>query len=421
MSSSLGDAVKLPRGLVFPNRLIKAALAEQMAGSENTPTPKLMEVYNQWGKGGWGAVLTGNVQVDVNHLGTPFDPAPPSEYIGKESNPALVQTWAKYAEASQQHGVPSIVQICHPGRQSLRNAGKRGIFASTIAPSAIPMQTGEGLLDRIISRLAFPAPREMTQQDIDTVTKQFVDTARLVADAGFSGIELHGAHGFLIDQFLNPKTNLRTDAYGGSAEKRAKFVLDILSQIRKVVPATFCIGIKFNSADHSSASFEDTMAQIGLLVDAGIDFLEVSGGSYEDPQMMSTNSQPHPEKSQRTLAREAFFLEFARETRKRFPTLILMLTGGFRSRAGAEHALRENACDLIGFGRPAAVEPAFARRLLDESVSAEEAEMHLNKVKPPFLLRWLSNKAVGAGLESSYYVGQIKRIGDGLKTFAPSL
>lgn len=116
---------------------------------------------------------------------------------------------------------------------------------------------------------------------------------------------------------------------------------------------------------------------------------------------MSTDSQAnHPEKSQRTLAREAFFLEFARETRKRFPTLILMLTGGFRSRAGAEHALRENACDLIGMGRPAAVEPAFAHRLLDESVPAEEAEMYLSKVKPPFLLSLLPIKAVGAGLES---------------------
>jgi 2,4-dienoyl-CoA reductase-like NADH-dependent reductase (Old Yellow Enzyme family) len=116
--------------------------------------------------------------------------------------------------------------------------------------------------------------------------------------------------------------------------------------------------------------------------------------------MIGTDSQPHPEKSQRTLAREAFFLEFARETRKRFPSLVLMLTGGFRSRAGAEHALRENACDLIGIGRPAAVEPAFAGRLLDESVPAEEAEMQLNKVKPPFLLNLLPIKAVGAGLET---------------------
>lgn len=115
---------------------------------------------------------------------------------------------------------------------------------------------------------------------------------------------------------------------------------------------------------------------------------------------MSADSHPQPEKSQRTLAREAFFLEFARETRKRFPTLVLMLTGGFRSRAGAEFALRENACDLIGIARPAAVDPAFARRLLDESVPEEEAQMFLGKVKPPFLLSLLPIKAVGAGLES---------------------
>jgi 2,4-dienoyl-CoA reductase-like NADH-dependent reductase (Old Yellow Enzyme family) len=138
----------------------------------------------------------------VNHLGSPFDPALHDEYTGKESNEALVGTWTKYAEACQQHGTPAIVQICHPGRQSFRGAGSRGLFASTIAPSAIPVQIGDGFLDRIISRIAFPAPREMTQADIDTVTRQFIDTARLMADSGFSGIELHGAHGYLIGMSL---------------------------------------------------------------------------------------------------------------------------------------------------------------------------------------------------------------------------
>ncbi|EAW06326.1 NADH:flavin oxidoreductase/NADH oxidase family protein [Aspergillus clavatus NRRL 1] len=403
---SLADPVTLPCGLVFPNRLVKAALAEAMTGSDHTPTPEMIEVYNQWGQGGWGAVLTGNVQVDVNHLGNPFDPALDGEYTGADTSAALVQTWRRYAAACQQHGVPSIVQVNHPGRQSPRIAGRRGICAATIAPSAVPLQLGGGLVERIASALVFPAPREMTRADIEAVSKQFIDTARLMADAGFSGVELHGAHGYLIDQFLNPKTNLRTDAYGGSPENRAKFVLDILAAIRKVVPPTFCIGIKFNSADHSSSAFEDTMTQIKLLVDAGIDFLEVSGGTYEDPQMVASNpvaaaaAAAAPQKSQRTLAREAFFLEFARETRKRFPTLVLMLTGGFRTRAGAQSALAENACDLVGIGRPAAVKPSFARMLLDESVEDEEARLELKKVKMPFLVRLLPIRNVGAGLES---------------------
>ncbi|KAL5364888.1 hypothetical protein BJX96DRAFT_188172 [Aspergillus floccosus] len=386
-------------------------MAELMAGWSNTPNPAFVDLYDKWG----------NVQVDINHLGTPLDPALPGDYTGKESNPELVSLWTQYAAACQQHGVPSIVQICHPGRQSVRVAGKRGIFAPTIAPSAIPLAMGDGWLDRIVSGIVFPAPREMTQADIDAVTRKFVDTARLMADAGFSGVQLHGAHGYLIDQFLNPKlrkqTNKRTDAYGGSPAARAKFVLDIIAATRAVVPARFAIGIKLNSADHSSDSFEDTMTQIGLLVEAGIDFLEVSGGSYEDPKMMGLD-QP---KSARTAAREAFFLEFATAVRERYPSLVLMLTGGFRTRAGAESAIAQGACDLVGIGRPAAVDPAFARLLLDESVAEEEARLVLNKVPMPWYAKLVPVRAVGAGLESSYYAEQIQRIAKGLKTFAPSI
>ncbi|PYI08935.1 FMN binding oxidoreductase [Aspergillus sclerotiicarbonarius CBS 121057] len=412
--ASLHEPVRLPCGLVFPNRLAKAAMAESLAGSVNTPTPTLLKAYNQWSEGGWGAILTGNVQVDVDHLGTPRDVALHAEYTGKEGNEALVENWSQYAKTCQQHGTPCIVQACHPGRQSLRFAGRRGLFAPPIAPSAIPMQMGDSLVQRLLNWLVFPPPREMTQGDIDQVTRQFVDAARLMADSGFSGIELHGAHGYLIDQFLNSKSNKRTDAYGGSAEKRAKFVVDMIQAIREVVPQTFAIGIKLNSADHSSSTFEDTMTQIKLLVDAGIDFLEVSGGSYENPTMMG------PQTSQRTVAREAFFIEFATETRKRFPDLVLMLTGGFRTRAGAESALQQNACDVVGIGRPAAINPKLPLVLLDESVPDEEAQLVLNRVPMPFLARLISLKGVGAGLESSFYAKQIRRLAMGLKTFLPA-
>lgn len=160
------------------------------------------------------------------------------------------------------------------------------------------------------------------------------------------------------------------------------------------------------------------MTQVGLLAEAGIDFLEVSGGSYEDPsvrhyrdlfkpsriltseQQMMGYGETQPPKSARTAAREAFFLEFATEARKRYPTLILMLTGGFRSRAGAESAIQAGACDLIGIGRPSAVNAKFPQLLLDESVSDEEACLPLEKVKPPFIARFLPAKSIGAGLES---------------------
>ncbi|KAJ5473575.1 hypothetical protein N7475_003141 [Penicillium sp. IBT 31633x] len=421
MPSPLADPVKLPCGLVLPNRLSKAAMAEMLAKT-NQPTEGLLDAYEQWSDGGWGSILTGNVQVDVNHLGSPFDPALHSEYTDSETNSTVVAQWKKYADTCQKHGTPAIAQICHPGRQSFRVAGRRGMFAPTLAPSAVPIKVGNGYLDRLIGYLAWAAPKEMTTQDVERVIRQFVDTARLLADAGFSGIELHGAHGYLIDQFLSGKTNLRTDAYGGTPEKRARFVLEILSQTRKVVPATFAIGIKLNSADHSSSTFGETMTQIALLAEAGIDFMEISGGTYEDPKMMGHGeaSSAAP-KSERTAAREAFFLEFSKEVRQRHPGLVLMLTGGFRSRAGAEAAIENNACDLVGIGRPAAVDPKFPRLLLDESVAADEARMPLNKVPVPWYGRFLPANLIGAGAETIYYSAQIQRLAKGLSTIMPSL
>ena len=141
------------------------------------------------------------------------------------------------------------------------------------------------------------------------------------------------------------------------------------------------------------------MTQIRLLAEAGIDFMEISGGTYEDPKMMGYAKAPAP-KSERTAAREAFFLEFSKEVRSRHPELVLMLTGGFRTRAGAEAAINDGACDLVGIGRPAAVDPKFPQLLLDEGVSDREAVMPLNKAPVPWYMRFLPLHLVGAGAES---------------------
>lgn len=144
-------------------------------------------------------MYAGNVQVDVDHLGAPFDPAIHAEYKGDGT---LVAEWKKYADKVQKHGTPALAQLCHPGRQSLRIAGRRGMFAPTLAPSAVSIRLGDGLLDRFIAALAWSAPKEMTRADVERVIRQFVDTARLMSDAGFAGIELHGAHGYLIGKFV---------------------------------------------------------------------------------------------------------------------------------------------------------------------------------------------------------------------------
>lgn len=343
-------------------------------------------------------------------------------------SPLVQESWKAYASATQSHGAAGIVQLCHPGRQSPLGAGKRSFFAKTIAPSAVPLDFGPSITERLASALLFGTPKAMTSEDIDEVVDQFVRAARQCLDAGFKGIELHAAHGYLLAQFLSPRTNLRTDAYGGSAASRAKIVVRVIDAVRAATTPEFCIGIKLNSVDVDPAtpnSIADTMTQIGLIVAAGIDFIEISGGTYENPRMAAEPSAngdgyvgEETAKSIRTAARESFFLSFATQVRALYPAAVLMVTGGFRTRLGMRAALESNACDLIGIGRPAAVLPGLPKDIiLNPAVPDEAASVAMQRVPEPWLVRFIVHglglKMVGAGWQSMYYGSQIQRMGKG--------
>ncbi|KAI4952989.1 hypothetical protein J4E86_006526 [Alternaria arbusti] len=412
----LRDPVTLPSGLVFKNRLLKAAMAETMSKSHD-PTDTLMAAYKAWGKGGWGGIITGNVMIDERWLGNALDVS-----LTPSTNPELIAQWRRYAEACRVEGTPAIVQLNHPGRQSPLGAGSKGLFEKNIAPSPIALQFEDNIWAKTAQKLIFGTPREMTVAEIEDVVKRHADAAKFLSEAGFDGVELHAAHGYLLNIFMSPKTNHRQDNYGGSAFNRARIVLDIINAIRAVVPSTFTVGIKLNSADvQHSSDMEDVMQQIGFLKDTGIDFLEISGGSYENPRMMKGDEPQSGEKpvSERTAKREAFFLDFARVVRQKFPDVVLMVTGGFRSLTGMRAALEENACDLIGLARPAAVDSSFAKKVLEAEAAGGDVSLRLDAVKPSWLVSKIPVKALGAGAESAFYGAQIERIGKGLPTKTP--
>lgn len=396
-------------------------MAESMAPAPtHEPNGKMLLAYKEWAEGGWGMLLTGNVQVSEKYLGGPMD------VLSSSSSSSDVQKlWKEWASACQENGTPTVVQLNHPGRQSPLGAGKRGFFTKNLAPSAVKLNFGSSLLAGVVSSLIFGAPKAMTEDDISLAIDQFVAGARQSFEAGFKGVELHGAHGYLLAQFLSPKTNLRTDDFGGTPAKRAEIVLRIIRRVRQATSKDFCIGIKLNSVDASSNnSMADTIQQIGLIVEAGIDFLEISGGSYEDPKMAAqpdaNPSTPTKEVKQSTVQREAFFLSFAQTIRANFPKVVLIVSGGFRTRLGMEAALESGGCDLIGLARPAAVLPRLPKEIiLNENIKDEDASVRL---KPVFLpkvysyLNWLMPvKIMGGGYTSVYYAGQIQRMGDGLK------
>lgn len=343
-------------------------------------------------------------------------------------NPAqeaeILEKWKIWAESCTSSGTPTVMQINHPGRQSPLGAGSRGLCGQNIAPSAIPLDLGSGFVARFASSYIFGKPREMTLEDIEQVVKQFVDCSRLALKAGFQGVEIHAAHGYLLAQFLSSKTNQRTDGYGGSAEGRARIVVEIVDAIRKALPADFCVGIKLNSTDHQSReALSDFVVQLRTIVEAGVDFVEISGGSYEDPQvgpiahlmfvcplpethlilvqMMQASTQIQKEKSSRTNAREAFFLEFASAIRHEFPTVPLMVTGGFRTRDGMTRAIKSNACDMVGLGRPAVLEPSLPRSIiLNNEVSDEMAHVMTTPIAPTWYIKMTGVKSAGSGAES---------------------
>ncbi|CAG9989484.1 unnamed protein product [Clonostachys byssicola] len=407
-SLHLSRPLTLKCGLTIPNRLVKSALTEKFATKDSLPASKqCLSAYEEWADGGWGMVITGNVQVTPKYLGAKgdiaFDPA-------RKNEDKVLQAWKQWAAACSKNGTKAIVQINHPGRQSPAGAGCRGPFTKNIAPSPVPLDFGDGLLPKIIGSVMFGTPREMAVAEIEDIVRHFASTARLAADAGFAGVQIHGAHGYLLTQFLSPKTNRRLDDYGGSAVKRAKIVVDIIHAVRAVVPSGFCVGIKLNSADFQSVyDMKDFNEQLGAITAAGVDFVEVSGGTYENPEMMANSAVA--EKSTRTKAREAFFLEFAKIIRADFPHVPLLVTGGFRTREGMEAAVSENDCDMIGLGRPSVLQPSMPKSIiLNRDIPDSDAHVYTEEIPTPWYMD-IGVKAIGASRQDAWYVKKIHKMG----------
>ncbi|MBE1576094.1 NADH:flavin oxidoreductase/NADH oxidase family protein [Amycolatopsis roodepoortensis] len=335
----LAEPLKLRCGAILPNRLAKAALSEQLGDRRNRPTAELTELYRTWSRGGAGTLITGNVMVDPTALGEPRNVAVP-----REPDATAFEPWARSADGTESR---VWVQLNHPGRQSPRFLSRQ-----PVAPSAVPFG------DRGI-RSVFATPRALTVGEIEAIIDRFGVAARTVLDAGFAGIQIHGAHGYLVSQFLSPLTNRRTDGWGGDALRRRRFLLEVVARVRAEVGDSVPIAVKLNSADFQRGGFseEESLEVVRELGEAGIDLLEVSGGTYEKAAMMGSAKAS-------TLSREAYFLDYAAKARQ-VSDVALMVTGGFTSAQGMAEALRSGALDVIGLGRPLIVDPALPGRLLD--------------------------------------------------------
>ncbi|HEX3596840.1 MAG TPA: NADH:flavin oxidoreductase/NADH oxidase family protein [Polyangiaceae bacterium] len=358
---ALGTPLRLPCGVTLPNRLLKSAMTEGLADAEDRPTAAHVSLYRRWAAGGTGTLLTGNVMVDRRYLERPGN-------VVIDDAVALSEL-TEWATAGTSGGNQLWMQLSHPGRQC-----SRMVAAEPLAPSAVQLRLG-GL---------FGKPRALKSDEIVDIVGRYARAAGVAKRTGFTGVQVHGAHGYLCNQFLSPKTNLRTDEWGGSLENRARFLREVVRAVRREVGAGFPLAVKLNSSDFQKGGFtlEDSCRVAGWLVEEGIDLLEISGGTYENPRLLGGGTDDAgSEKAESTERREAYFLDYAASIREaaRVP---LAVTGGFRTRGAMLSALKDGKLDVVGLARPLCTEPDVSARLIAgsaDSTRSDEARCWLGR------------------------------------------
>ena len=379
-TNKLGDQLKLPCGAVIKNRLGKSAMSENMSTKDYKSNVTFNTLYERLAKGGAGLLITGNIMIDHTALGEPRNVV-----FEKGHADINLKEWAKAGSQNQTH---IWTQINHPGKQSPKFLSREPVSASAIG------------LKPPLNKM-FNQPRALTEKEIYDIIERFAFAAKVSKDSGFTGVQIHGAHGYLVSQFLSPLHNQRTDQWGGSIENRMCFVSQVYQAMRKEVGNKYPIGIKLNSADFQKGGFtqEESMTVVQHLSEQGMDLIEISGGTYEAPAM--TGRQRDVKDS--TRKREAYFLDYCEEVRK-FVKTPLMLTGGFRTSKVMNEALNTGVCDMIGLARSIAVNPEFPNEL----VAGKSVE---SSVKPLTTgLKFLDHLVP---LEIVWYSEQLKRMGRG--------
>jgi 2,4-dienoyl-CoA reductase-like NADH-dependent reductase (Old Yellow Enzyme family) len=391
-TSLLAQTLILPCGAVLPNRLAKSAMTEGLADKFDRPTPAHNQLYRTWAEGGTGLHITGNIMIDKRYLERAGNVV-----LEDDEHLDLFKQWVEEGTAGGNH---LWAQLNHPGRQC-----PRMVNSEPLSPSNVQ-------LDMLGN---FGKPKAMTEEDINGVIQRFARSATLVKAAGFTGVQIHCAHGYLLSQFLSPKINQRDDEWGGSLENRARIIRATIREVRAAVGEAFPIGVKLNSADFQKGGFtlEDCITVSQWLGEDSVDLLEISGGNYEQLSLLGVDAT---EVRESTRKREAYFLEYA-EKIKGAANIPVMVTGGFRRRPVMEQALSDGEVDVIGLARPLCTQPNCSAKLIKG-----EAE-HLDDYEQGLVLGkgfWGNNspanliKAINSFGQVGFYYWQMIRLSKGL-------
>jgi 2,4-dienoyl-CoA reductase-like NADH-dependent reductase (Old Yellow Enzyme family) len=328
--SPLAAPLTLPNGAILANRIAKAAMTEQLASRAGQPTDALVALYQRWAHSAAGLLITGNAVVDREQLVEPYN-------IVVDENADLTR-FEHWAAAARNGGAHAWLQLNHPGRQALRAVTRR-----SVAPSA----------RRTRYWFLFAPPRALTADEIRRIVERFGQAASIAQRVGFTGVQVHAAHGFLVSQFLSPLSNDRTDEWGGSLKNRMRFLVETVRSIRAAVASSTAVSVKLNSSDFQRGgfTFDEALAVVAALNREGVDLLEITGGNYESPRAADDVGIRRS-----TREREAFFLDYATEVRK-VSTMPVMLTGGMRNAATITRVVANGQVDVVGLARAMAVVP----------------------------------------------------------------
>jgi len=397
-SRPLQESLILPCGATLANRIAKAAMTEGLATADGLPTPELETLYGLWSDGGAGMLLSGNIQVDADHLERPGNVV-----IDREPNEQMKAALASWAQACTRQGNHFWAQISHAGRQTQSNVNPH-----PKAPSAVKLGLPGG---------QFGEPVALTEAEIQDLVGRFALCARAVKEAGFTGVQVHAAHGYLLSQFLSPRSNVRTDQYGGVLENRARMLLEVVRAVRESVGPSFPVAVKLNSADFQRGGFDfaDSLQVAQWLQREGVDLLEISGGTYEQPKLLGVEGVEEvdpQEVAQSTQQREAYFVDFAVAMREQV-SIPFMVTGGFRRRDAMEQAVATAGADIIGIGRPMCVMTDAPEQLfkgLDE-LPRYENELSLFPSWLSFLNRSQTLRTMATFSVQYWFYAQIDELG----------
>jgi 2,4-dienoyl-CoA reductase-like NADH-dependent reductase (Old Yellow Enzyme family) len=319
-------------GMELRNRFVRSATWEGMCDEHGRPSPKLAECYRLLARGNVGLIITGYTFVRIDGKQTRGS-------IGAHSDD-LAPELKQVADAVHAEGGKLCMQLVHTGGQARVSSGTR-----LLAPSAVEMPHYTGV------------PEEMNKDDIGAVTAAFAESARRARDWGFDAVQIHAAHGYLINQFLSPDTNRRTDVYGGGIENRCRFMLEVYDRVRTAVGAKFPVIAKLNGSDFlpGGLAIDDAIFAARALDTAGIDAIEVSGGTPA-----SGENTPVRKKIENR-EQEAYHLPLA-DRIKASVNCRVMVVGGFRSFDLVKQAIEQNDLDYVALARPFVREPDLVQR-----------------------------------------------------------